>query len=187
MYNKFNNNGQLFFLAYVIEEPFQSLITEMKTQAKEKFDSSHALNSPAHITLLPPFFYDKPKLYTVVKEIEEIVIGFKSFELNINGIGKFGKRVIFVSIEENQNLDKIYFELIAKYAYLYSDKKNDQKFHPHITIAFKDLRIEYFNSAWEYFSSKQVKGTVNVNELSLLIYQNKKWEIAEKFKLYNEN
>jgi len=53
-----NKDWYLYFFAVVPPEEIQSSVTDIKQDFKERFNASHALKSPPHITLIPPFKYD---------------------------------------------------------------------------------------------------------------------------------
>ena len=51
--------NQLYFIALIPPEPLKDQIQDIKLEVTEKFNSSHSLNAPPHITLLSPFRMDE--------------------------------------------------------------------------------------------------------------------------------
>jgi 2'-5' RNA ligase len=62
----------------------------------------------------------------------------------------------------------------------YPVKKEDRPFHPHITIANRDLKKPDFSPAWEYFSKILYETFFMVNSISLLRSTADGWQIVEE-------
>jgi 2'-5' RNA ligase len=54
-------------------------------------------------------------------------------------------------------------------------------FHPHITIAFRDLKKPTFYKAWEEYKSKTFSADFICNSFSLLKHQKDEWMVLTKF------
>lgn len=171
----------LYFLAFVANEEISAEVLEFKKIASHKFRSSRALNSPAHITFLPPFFYDNDSISDLENELQEIIKGFKSSTIFYDGFGHFGKKVIFINIELNGTMKYIFRKLTSSFEHLYEPGKFNCRFHPHMTVAFKDMKEEVFPEAWDFFGSKELKRTQKFNSLSLLKFMDKKWIVVREF------
>lgn len=62
------------------------------------------------------------------------------------------------------------------------DKRyGDRPFHPHATIAFKDLTKENFYRAWLKFQDKSLHHNFKVSELTLLKHNGQVWEVDSHF------
>ena len=59
-------------------------------------------------------------------------------------------------------------------------KKDDRFFHPHITIANRDMKPAHFEKAWEHFSNKKFSETFDMNSISLLKLGQAKWNVIGK-------
>lgn len=102
-----------------------------------------------HLTL---FFLGEMKKSTVDEMTEKLcdrIRGFPSFSFDVNGLNFFkkggGPRVIWIAVEKNQALQKLYEELrieLLKYGYM---KESENRFIPHITIA----RVKHYPEMWE--------------------------------------
>ena len=66
----------------------------------------------------------------------------------------------------------------------FSFKKEQRPFHPHITIANRDLAKKDFKKAWEYFAGLRYDTEFQADSISLLRHNNKEWEIAASFPLH---
>ena len=56
-------------------------------------------------------------------------------------------------------------------------KKDDRSFHPHVTLATRDLYKKAFQEAWEIFSKKKYEALWIVNGISLLRHNKKNWDV----------
>ena len=56
-------------------------------------------------------------------------------------------------------------------------KKDDRPFHPHITIANRDMKPSHFEQAWKHFSKMILKETFNSNSISLLKLNPGAWTV----------
>jgi 2'-5' RNA ligase len=56
-------------------------------------------------------------------------------------------------------------------------------FHPHITIAFRDLKKSMFAKAWQEFSSKKFEAVWQVKVIVLLKNEDNQWRVLKEFAL----
>ncbi len=54
-------------------------------------------------------------------------------------------------------------------------------FHPHITIAFRDLTERHFNSLWGEVEHKSFSGRFTVSSITLLGHDGKSWTAEDDF------
>ena len=90
--------------------------------------------------------------------------------------------MIFVDIEESKELNQLQQQL-EKNLHEEIGLKNEGRFgfHPHMTIAFKDLKKAVFPEAWSHFSKIKYERMFSVKSIFLLRHQNKRWEIFREF------
>lgn len=174
-------NQKLYFIALVPENPVQEEIMKFKEDARKMFDSSRSLNSPAHITIIPPFNLDSNLEARLAADIGSSMGKVGDFYIEINGFGHFGQKVIFVDVADNQFITDINKRLKKGLAsYLSAEQNHDNKFHPHITVAFKDLRPEVFIMAWKYFSAIDYQRVIKIDSVVLLRHENRIWKPVRK-------
>ncbi|HEX6914039.1 MAG TPA: 2'-5' RNA ligase family protein, partial [Chitinophagaceae bacterium] len=51
------------------------------------------------------------------------------------------------------------------------------EFHPHITVAYRDLDYRIFREAWEEYREKNFDADFEVDNFSLLQHDQKQWNI----------
>ncbi len=59
----------------------------------------------------------------------------------------------------------------------YPVNSENRPFHPHVTLATRDLYKKAFYEAWEFFSIKKYEANWRVNGISLLRHNKKNWDV----------
>ncbi len=170
----------LFFVAVIAPEPVQSEITEMKQTAKELFGSGHALNAPAHMTLIPPFRATEEQIEAFADDLQRLLRHKKLPPVRLNGFDRFGNRVIFVDVEKNPRWEALQNEIYELFRRHFPRQAKPNRFHPHFTIAFRDLRPEMFEEAWSYFNRDSYEASFLPESIDILRHKNGKWHIFKK-------
>lgn len=173
---------QLYFIAILPPKEIQQEVTQFKYYAAEQFQSRHALKSPPHITLQSPFKWEKGEQ----KRLEQIVQQFAQqqspFSLVLRNFDSFPPRVIFVDVEKSEYLQTVQAALqqeLAQQLKLYANDKHG--FHPHMTVAFKDLKRSEFPNAWSYFSRQEYYRQFEVESVTLLQHTGQRWEVVQQY------
>lgn len=172
-----------YFIALVPPEPFRDRAWKLKEHFRDKFNSKASLNSPPHITLVPPF-----KLIGEEEELMEALkkkaAAFRPFEVCLENYGAFPPRVIFIDVlaqpkmnELQEELDKLIFE----FAEPDPKKPKGRPFHPHMTLAFRDLQKEQFKKAWQEFNERELSYCWEAEHFTLLRHNGKRWEELQEF------
>ncbi len=175
----------IYFIAILPPPEIRKEIKAFKLFAQKHFDSGRALRSPAHITLEPPFKWHDAQISEVEKTLEDFAGGHYPLSIQLNNFSAFPPRVIFVDVKKNaelQNLQNSLKRILRDKLGLLSDRP-ERPFHPHVTIAFKDLRKAIYPQAWDHFSSINYQRSFSVRQISLLCHNGKIWEIKREFPL----
>ncbi len=149
---------QKYFIAIVIPEPFQAGVMAFKQLIADKYNSKAAFVLPAHITLHMPFEWKEEKESTLIETLQQF--SFKEdFVIELQNFSCFEPRVIFEYVVKNELLAKLQRNLVnyvKKNLRLFNQADDMRGFHPHVTIAFRDLRKEKFYKAFSYFKTKTI-------------------------------
>ncbi len=177
-------DGRLFFIAVLPDESIQAEVTAFKLYAARHFRSSGALRSPPHITLFPPFSWAPEKL----ELLDSCLRGFagleKPFLQELRNFNCFQPRVIFVDVAHNEALWGLQARLEeCLKTELGLETDNSREFHPHVTVAFKDLKRQVFPEAWAHFSGIAFERQFEVRDISLLEHNGRQWEVAGRYGL----
>ena len=175
----------LFFVALLPPEHLQREVTAFKNYIAEKWGAHHALNSPPHLTLQPPFVWPENDL----EALKNCLAGFASrqtpFTVELSGFGAFPPHVVFIKPLKNRFLSRLFHNLVIclERELGFSDPRNQRPFHPHMTIAHRDLDARDFSAVWSYFVEKKFERQFEANVLALLRNVRGKWEVEEQFPL----
>lgn len=170
----------MYFIALVAPEDIDYQVLKWKQWFKEKYGCQAALRSPAHITLVPPFWMDQLLEKNLAKSLAVFAGMQKEFGIQLENFSVFAPRVIFVDIMPGTELAKMRDDLFAFLAGdgQYPLKKDDRPFHPHITLATRDLHKKAFYEAWDYFKGKKYSAQWLAQSISLLKHNKKNWDIV---------
>lgn len=169
--------ASLFFIALIPSEPLKSALTGLKLGFAETYNCYHALKSPPHITLIPPFRLENEKSELTERILREVCNQTDAFNLIFDGFGCFKPGVIFVRPVESPFLVSFQNQLMNKWRNALGNitKEDGRPFHPHLTVAFKDLKPTMFRKAWEEYSTRSFIAEMTVNGLWLLKHDGKIW------------
>ena len=174
-----------YFIAIVPEGEIQQKATYLKLMLKEDFNLKYALKSPAHVTLKMPFNWNEAKedkLNGLLKTFSEKIM---PFYLNYRGFDRFGRRVIFIKPKEEPALFSLQLALSK---YCKTDLKlveelSDRAYHPHMTLAFKDLKPAQFEAYWDFIKKQKFEAKQEVKDIALLKRVEGRWLVVRRFQL----
>lgn len=168
-----------YFLAIVPPDDILEKAESIKLGIKENFGVKYSLKSPAHITLKMPFSYNENKEEELRKKLESFLSSQMPFLLQIGGIKTFGKRVVFIDIEKSDPLLELQanLKLFCKRELHLPDELSDRNYHPHMTLAFKDLKESKFEGVLKFAQEKALDAEFSVADLVLLKRIENRWVI----------
>ena len=175
----------LYFIAVVPPADIRDRITAIKQRVRKEYGSAHALRSPPHITLHMPFKWKEEKLPILTEAIERVTRENRPFDIHLKDFDCFPPRVIYVDVAPNADLAKLRHEVVAGMRRLHvlnADYKF-KAFHPHVTIAFRDLRKAAFHKAWAYYQDQKLDFEFQVRGIELLRHDKHCWELFQTFEL----
>ena len=111
----------------------------------------------------------------------------KDFEVSLNKFSRFGERVIFIDVEKNEVLNMLQKQLVRhvkQLLNLFNQDEDLRGFHPHITVAFRDLKKEQFAKAWQNYKEKEFKASFTCDAIMLLKHDGKRWNVYKTFPLH---
>lgn len=161
---------QKYFLALVPPPEVLDRVQGIKLQLREEFGIKYALKSPAHITLKMPFSYNQAKEALLLERLAEQMQEQRPFDLKLTGVDTFGKRVIFLSVGRSEPLLLLQerLKVFCKRELHLADELSDRNFHPHMTIAFKDLKEGHFYEVLDRVKELAADTEYSTGELTLL-------------------
>lgn len=179
------SKNTLYFIAVIPPEPFRREAWELKEHMRDKYRSKASLNSPPHITLYPPFKLEKEE-EALINDLKQQAAIIEPFRVQLKDFGAFPPRVIFIDVQEQpalHKLQKAISKCLDDYVQEEGGKKEERPYHPHMTLAFRDLSKPYFKEAWKEFNERELSYSWQVDEFTLLRHNGKKWEEYQQFPL----
>jgi 2'-5' RNA ligase len=173
---------QKYFLALVPPPDILKKAQEIKTFLKDQFGIKYALKSPPHITLKMPFSYNESKVDILEQRLTDFLKIQKPFKVKIEGVGTFGQRVVFLGIEKSPELISLQsgLKIFCKKELHLVDELSDRNYHPHLTVAFKDLKGRQFEEILDIVRKRSFRAWYTVEDLALLKRVDQKWIIDRK-------
>ena len=169
----------LFFVALIPPAAIVAEVTAIKEEMAARYDSSHALKSPPHITLHMPFKWRVDRLAQLEAGMTKAAEGRQPLEIGLRDFACFAPRVIYVDVALSDALHTLRREVVRtmrrELKLLNADYK-DLPFHPHMTVAFRDLSKVRFAEAWEDFAQRSYRADFTVDSLCLLRHTGQHWE-----------
>jgi 2'-5' RNA ligase len=178
----------LYFVAILTPDDVSDPIKNIKNLIKKTYGVSKALNSPPHITLFPPFRWQLSKVEILHTSLRKFAENYKAFPIILRGFGAFRPRVIFIGVCKNESLQLLWQDLSYRMKEdiqlgVGPDKRG---FHPHITVAFKDLKPAIFYKAWPEFKDRPFEGRFVADHISLLKHNGNRWGVVKTYPFKRE-
>jgi 2'-5' RNA ligase len=167
----------MYYVAIVCPDNLNNKIKGFKLWMQEKFGCKVALKSPAHITIIPPFWFDINKEIIILQAISSFQSSVESIEVELTNFGHFTKRVLYISIKPNVHLERLKHEIEDHLIALPGNviKKETKPFIPHITIANRDVKPPDFDKAWAHFMNRKFEAIFETQQISILKLSEGKW------------
>ena len=173
--------SSLYFIAIIPPHPLKSRIEKIKLEFSKKYKTVHALKSPPHITLHPPFSMMEDELDGICKALEAVARQEKPFELRAFRFNAFTPKVIYIDFRKSQTLVALQKRLLN----ISVDILKQHRFTPHMTIAFKDLKASLFYKALKEYKNREIEFTFKADRLCLLKHDGKMWQTLKEFHFTN--
>ncbi len=171
----------LYFAAILPPPGIREQVLELKLEMKEKFETSHSLKLPAHITLVPPVWLENQQEPSFLDKIKSVTEKTASFPVELKDFGHFGQRVIFINVVDPSHMKELHQNLLNSLSEFLPNK--GAKLHPHISLATRDLSRQNFKNAWKDYKDRCFPAKFNAESLTIFKHNRKTWNILETFLL----
>lgn len=173
----------LYFIALLLPEPLSAAVDKIKHDIAANYQSKAALRSPPHITLHMPFRLADKKDAKLRMLLQDFAQDRAPFKLSLKDFDVFAPKVIYIDVVPNEQLDMLQAALIRKMRREMNTFNGDYKrgFHPHITVAFRDLKPRNFKAAWEVYEKEAFSSEFVASHISLLKHNGQFWEVDENY------
>lgn len=172
-----------YFIALVLEGSELQAIEDIKQQLYVKHKLKGALRSPAHITLHRPFEWPEAKEAQLIEQLSKFEFG-PHLQLEVRNFDWFEPRVIYANVLPNDALNELHSRL-TRYCQrelkLLNELNDKRGFHPHITVAFRDLKKPKFYQLKPHFEEEKLYLKPEFKGLSLLKLH-EHWQVCRTFR-----
>lgn len=175
----------LYFIAILPPESLRERIKALKMELAEKYHARHALKLPAHLTLQIPFRISEKNEEKLKEFLRKFTERQEAFQVKADGFGRFSRKVLFVKVAENPAINELHRELQREVDKVFHLKENEKSrnFHPHFTLATRDLSYKDFEPAWKELQARDFRGIFTATSLVLFKHNGKTWDEFEEFYL----
>lgn len=174
-----------YFLAIIPNSSFFDQVEGLKESIKQDFGSKYALKSPAHVTVKMPFSYSEKNEGKLKGLLGNFIEKHQQFTLRIHGVDCFGKRVIFLKVDAPTTLFELQagLKIFCQRELHLMPELSDRNYHPHMTVAFKDLKPSSFEGIYRKVKEEKLDFYSNVLEIWLLKKEEGRWVKNHSFSL----
>lgn len=176
----------LFFIAIIPPKPVREEVQNIKLYFANTYGAVHALKSPPHITLVPPFKISSQTEPAITEFLKTKAQETNSFTLALRDYSCFKPRVIFLNPLFSRELALLQNRLEnAFYETFLPGQPSSRPYHPHLTIAFRDLTPKMFSLAWSRYKDQSYEAEFLVDRFCLLRHNGILWKDFKEFKFTN--
>jgi 2'-5' RNA ligase len=163
----------LYFIGIVIPGYPAKAIRQLKRDFSDRYQTRHGLDTLPHITLQPPFRETEDAIEDIARKLEDLAKSMLPFDVELDGFGALVNRVLFIKVGRQPALNKLYLNTIAICSRVVAD--TERPFHPHITIAHRDLTPDKFAKAWPEYKDRPFKASFKCKSISLIVQRDGFW------------
>lgn len=172
----------MYYMAIVLPEELNKEVLSYKQYMLDKYNCKVGLKSPAHLTIIPPYWMQREKEQNLLYQLDEVCQREQSFTITTKNFSAFKPRTIFIDVDVDEKLKRLK-NTIDNFFLQHKDygaKVDKRPFHPHITIATRDLYKKSFAEAWTYFESKAFATSFIATALSTLRHNGRSWDVLHQ-------
>jgi 2'-5' RNA ligase len=177
---------KLYFIAIIPPTPIYDEALAQKQYFKDHYKSKASLNSPPHITLHMPFRWKEQDEELLFDQLNDFSKNNHHVIIQLSNFSSFPPRVIFINVVLNEALDKLQKNLkrfCKRELNLFNANYKELPFHPHLTVAFRDLKKANYQLAWGEYEKKSFEAEFVADKLALLKHSGRVWNVHKEFQL----
>lgn len=180
---------KLYFIAIIPPKQISDDVTLFKHDFANRYNSSKALKVMPHITLKAPFKMFETDHKTVIGWFEKLQFSVNKFTIRLQDFGAFPNPehpVVFVNPVLSEDLEHLQKSVIAQFETTFPSmgkQHADHSFHPHMTVAYRDLKPDQFEQAWKIYQHQKYEADFVVENIALLAHDGTKWNVIASHEL----
>lgn len=181
---------QTHFIGVLLPEDIAFTLEDCRRYMKQAYGCKSGHKTPIHITLVPPFclqeeFSTKDLVTAIEKDVIPQNLGFSA---HIENFDAFGDRTLFANVISNEKWTKLRDETVKSIlkACPRCIKKQQHPFHPHGTIANRDIPLGIIDSALEVMNELNLVEDFPVDNITIFERKGFCWEATISIPIENE-
>jgi 2'-5' RNA ligase len=179
----------LFFIAAVPPQPLFDELNELRKSIAARYQATKALRIVPHITLKAPFKLHFSLYEQWLEAFQSLSFSVQPFDVMFEKFNAFKKRkspVLFLEPLYTESLFQLQKDLLRQLKalpFMIEFSSNEYEFHPHLTMAYRDLTYDNFHVLWNEVKNQTFERSFRLEELSLLEHDSQKWNITQRIQL----
>lgn len=175
----------LYLIAILPPSEQAGVIDALRRECSEKYQVFRALRPPVHMTLYKPVWLSSEQEDLLIREMRLAGAQQHGFIQEAADFSKFSNRVLYLRAVPNPEL----IALQRRIARVFSDSGfdpdggNNDAYHPHFTLAYRDVTPEKFQEMWKEYQDRRFRITFPADHFSILKHDGKKWQVLEEIPL----
>ncbi|MFC3562674.1 2'-5' RNA ligase family protein [Pedobacter jamesrossensis] len=178
----------LFLVCLIPPASIVEDIDAIRNDISDKYKVYVSLKRPAHITLYNPVkisSLEKEKIFFKALENAAFSESFSQIILNFNS---FAPNTVYIDVDKNSHIMQLQAQIkLALKPLDLLPEKNNFKFNPHLTIAFKDIKPVTYPLIMQEYKGKNFKREFLVDRFSVYKHVDKRWQPFREFLFNNPN
>lgn len=170
-----------YFIGLLPPPGLSEQLQAAKKAIAAQFGPSHALKSPPHITLAPPFHAPAAQEAELAAWQDQLVRRWPGFMVHLNGVGHFDERVVYVRVEAAEGLYALQHAIVQGLKTAFGQAASrPYGFTPHLTLAFRDMKPGQFRAIMEWAEKEGFFSAFEARRVALMRHNGLQWEaVAE--------
>ncbi|MBC7916041.1 MAG: 2'-5' RNA ligase family protein [Pyrinomonadaceae bacterium] len=176
----------LFLTAILPPSHLSEQIDDIRKELSERFKIYAALKPPVHITLFRPVNIEKSFGEQLVKLLKPVGYKHGPFRQDLLNFDSFNIQTLFIAGVKNPLLSALQKDIAAVFNKNKIDPrevKGNTAFHPHVTIAYRDIPPDVFPEMWNEIKNRKFKRSFLIDHFTLLKHTGKEWKVFTEFPL----
>jgi 2'-5' RNA ligase len=169
----------LYFVALLLPEAVTAPIMALKEEFAATYGPRHALKLLPHITLVAPFRLRRADEPALQRALARLLKGWKPFTVELDGFGSFRRpegSTFFIGVRPGRRLEQLHETLQQGLEEcLHLPAGPPRAFHPHLSIAHRDLDARTAKQATEDFRDRSFAAVFDAGAVCLFRHDGKYW------------
>lgn len=174
----------LKLIAIIPPQEVYAEVRALQEYIAQTWGPKHALRTPPHITIIPPVSLSSAQTGWLYGMAYAMAGTLTPFQLKLNGFDFFKPRVVYIRPVVSAPLQELHeiwqSALLSKMPHIL-DTYPPRPYHPHLTLAHKDVTRSQFDLMMNFFNNKTFNANFTVDRFYILSYREQGWEIEREY------